>query len=248
MANLSTRVSVDTLSAPALALMRQGYAAMQAISDERGFNEIAGIHGIPGHFCHKVDILFLPWHRAYLYHFEQYLRDRVSGTCIPWWDWTSASSHKVGIPKAFSDAKDSDGKPNPLLKFHASFPKQGLNGDTTRAPHAPGDLPTSEDVNQVLGLTDYRDFSEQLEGIHNNVHMWVAGSMGVIATAAFDPIFYSHHAMIDRLWYIWQIQNGINNIPHQLLARTLAPFNMKVSDVLDISKLGYQYAVSHISG
>jgi len=72
--------------------------------------------------------------------------------------------------------------------------------------------------------------------------------MGVIATAAFDPIFYSHHAMIDRLWYIWQIQNGINNIPHQLLARTLAPFNMKVSDVLDISKLGYQYAVSHISG
>ncbi len=255
MANLVTRVSVDTLSVAALALLRKGYGAMQAIKDERGFNAISGIHGVPGHFCHKVEILFLPWHRAYLYHFEQYLRDRVAGTCIPWWDWTSDASHKAGLPKAFTDAKDDAGQPNPLLKSHIYVPQEGFDVDTRRNPRSPAELPSMtafvagvRAVNDVMALSDYTDFSEQLEQVHNSVHSWVRGSMGVIATAAFDPIFYSHHAMIDRFWYIWQIQNGINNIPHELLQQTLPPFNMKVSDVLDISKLGYQYAVGHISG
>jgi hypothetical protein len=36
--------------------------------------------------------------------------------------------------------------------------------------------------------------------------------MGVVGTAAFDPIFWSHHAMIDRLWWLWQARNGNGNI------------------------------------
>jgi tyrosinase len=250
MANqLATRVSIDTLSADGLALMRKGYAAMQAIGDDRGFNKIAGIHGIPGNYCHRVDILFLPWHRAYLYNFEQYLQDRVAGTCVPWWDWTSQPSHTVGIPTAFSDATDPAGQPNPLLKSHISVPPPAsTDRDTTRDPDPPGNLPATADVNDVLKLADFQDFSEQLEQIHNNVHGWVGGDMGVIPWAAYDPIFFSHHAMIDRLWYIWQITNGINNIPSKLLDRVLPPFNMTVNDVLDISKLGYQYASGHVTG
>lgn len=31
--------------------------------------------------------LFFPWHRAYLYRFEQALQDQVSDVTIPWWDW-----------------------------------------------------------------------------------------------------------------------------------------------------------------
>jgi tyrosinase len=244
----ATRVSVNTLSDPALALLRAGYGAMQAIKDNRGFNYLAGIHGVPQHYCHRVDILFLPWHRAYLYFFEQYLRDRVKGTCVPWWDWTDDASQANGIPQAFDDEKDADGKPNPLLKSHMWAPSAGLDRDTTRNPGPPDQLPTLDEVNRVLSLNDFRDFSDQVEQIHNNVHGWVRGDMGVIPTAAYDPIFYSHHAMIDRLWYIWQITNGINNIPHQLLTRTLSPFNMTVSDVLDISKLGYEYAVGHVTG
>lgn len=27
--------------------------------------------------------------------------------------------------------------------------------------------------------------------------------MGVLQTAARDPIFYAHHANIDRLWDVW---------------------------------------------
>src|ERR1700744_1297403 len=156
---LVTRVSVETLSPDALVLLRKGYAAMQAIGDDRGFNRIAGIHGVPGHYCHKVDsrgidVLFLPWHRAYLYYFEQYLRDQVIGTCIPWWDWTSAGSHTTGIPSAFSDEKDPTGQPNPLLKSHISVPPPAsANRDTTRAPDPPAGLPSASTVADVLKLT-----------------------------------------------------------------------------------------------
>jgi tyrosinase len=251
--NLVTRVSVDTLSDASLALLRQGYAAMQAISDNRGFNAIAGLHGIPGHYCHHpnsqgIEVLFLPWHRAYLYYFEQYLQDRAAGATIPWWDWTSDISHKTGIPAAFSAAKDASGNPNSLLKSHIFQPAYKLDRDTTRKPHPPKNLPTADQVEKVLELSEFLDFSEQLQNIHNAVHDWVAGDMGSIDVAAFDPIFYSHHAMIDRLWYLWQIKNAPGSMPPELLDQVLAPFNMTVRTVLDISKLGYQYAVGQISG
>jgi tyrosinase len=246
--NLVTRVSVDTLSDASLALLRQGYAAMQAISDNRGFNAISGIHGIPGFYCHRDDRLFLPWHRAYLYYFEQYLQDRAAGATIPWWDWTSDISHTTGIPTAFSAAKDASGNPNSLLKSHIFEPAYKLDRDTTRQPHAPKSLPTADQVNRVLELSEFADFSEQLENIHNGVHGWVAGDMGNVPHAAFDPIFYSHHSMIDRIWYLWQVKNAPGSIPPDLLDMVLSPFNMTVRSVLDISKLGYQYAVGQVSG
>ncbi len=48
-------------------------------------------------------------------------------------------------------------------------------------------------------------------GPHGNVHIWTGdpsdecalSDMGVLATAAQDPIFFAHHANIDRLWSVW---------------------------------------------
>jgi len=68
--------------------------------------------------------------------------------------------------------------------------------------------------------------------------------MGVIGTAAFDPIFWSHHAMIDRLWWIWQARNGNANISTELLDLVLTPFNFKVGGVLNVNDLGYDYAAA----
>src|SRR5690606_18213065 len=55
------------------------------------------------------------------------------------------------------------------------------------------------------------------EGIHNTVHRWVAGIVGtnpndendpggtmLKMTSPNDPVFWLHHAAIDRLWSIWQ--------------------------------------------
>ena len=71
--------------------------------------------------------------------------------------------------------------------------------------------------------------------------------MGVVATSAFDPIFWSHHCMIDRIWYLWQLQNGTNNIPADYLDKPLAPFAVTVQYVLDINRLGYEYGQASVS-
>ena len=78
-------------------------------------------------------------------------------------------------------------------------------------------LPTASQVKAVLALGDFIDFQTQLEDMHNAVHMWVGGTMGDIATAAYDPLFWAHHTMIDRLWRLWQLEHPTAGVPHTLL-------------------------------
>jgi tyrosinase len=86
------------------------------LRDERGYQYHAGLHGLPLPIqCRHGDILFLPWHRAYLYFFELAWQDRVPEVAIPWWDWTSASAHQDGLPPTHAPQAREDGRPNPLF-------------------------------------------------------------------------------------------------------------------------------------
>jgi tyrosinase len=260
MANeLRIRQGVHNLSAADVTGLRNAYAQMMAIADNdnRSWYAHAGIHGDPGNFCwhHQQNEhtalhmrLFLPWHRAYLYNFEMAVRDHVATSTLPWWDWTLRAPRQSGIPTVFSDPSVG-GNPNPLHSFKIDK-RVGPGREegphvTTRDPGDPDQLPTQGDVNDLLQLTDWAEFSDNMEDIHDNVHGWVSGDMGVIALAAFDPLFWSHHCMIDRIWWLWQARNGNGNIPSDLLDQVLAPFNMQVRHVLNVHDLGYDYAAAN---
>ena len=68
--------------------------------------------------------------------------------------------------------------------------------------------------------------------------------MGKIPFAAYDPIFWAHHTMIDRLWRIWQLQHPGADPDASLLDQALPPFRMTVRQTLDVAALGYDYASS----
>jgi len=268
MANgLTLRQNVESLelTSSGLAALRDAYGKMQALSadDNRSWMYLAGFHGFPQFQCWhggrvglsqqalKYD-LFLPWHRAYLLTLEHTARDQNNAASLSWWDWTSAGSHKVGVPAAFSTRRIGK-NPNPLASGPVPEVRAGRVAglpatparNTTRAPGNPSDLPTSDQVNSVLALTDFVDFSEQLQDIHDQVHGWTGGrtgDMGTIVFAGFDPIFWAHHCMIDRIWYLWQLRHGVQNVPPDYMAKPLAPFPLTVGDVLDIHRLGYEYA------
>jgi tyrosinase len=245
------RKRIRNMSPSDLDNLRRAYSQMMAINDERGYNYLAGIHGLPLPVScwhgqrRRAGVLlrlFLPWHRAYLYVFEQAARDIVPDCFIPWWawwDWRSDASRSEGIPRAF--AEDTvGGQPNPLAKARISTTT--ANRDTRREPDPPSELPTQEDIDRVLNLSDFGDFSDGLEEIHNGVHGWVSGDMGNILYAAYDPIFWSHHSMIDRIWWLWQLRHGIRNIPAEFLDEALPPFDFTVRQVLNVHDLGYDYA------
>jgi tyrosinase len=233
------------------AALQDGYAGMQALSgsDNRSWIYWAEAHGFNRYECwHHARVgndafpydLFLPWHRAYLLFFDNAARDQNPAAILPWWDWTSDISHQSGLPAAYTSG-------GPALQ---SGPVPEIDGQperrTVRNPSGPANLPTTQDVDSVLALTDFRDFSNQLQDIHDGIHGWVGGDMGSIGTSAFDPVFWAHHAMIDRLWYLWQLRHGVNNIPAHYLDKALFP-GYTVQQVLDVRALGYDYAAAAVA-
>jgi tyrosinase len=256
---LRYRKSVTSLTADEVSALRSALRSMLARRDDRGFEYWAGIHGLPLPIsCWHGSLLFLPWHRAYLYYFEQYLLDVMpegAPVSLPWWDWST----QAGIPPSYADGQLPDGTANPL----AGAPVSGIPDDqfteenlpkvarTFRRPgpagpgHGPAGLPNGHDVSAALALQRFDDFSAQVEDLHNRVHVWVGGTMSEIPLAAFDPVFWAHHTMIDRLWALWQQAHpgaGVGSVP---LDHPLGPFpTLTVAQTLSITALGYEYAAS----
>lgn len=92
-------------------------------------------------------------------------------------------------------------------------------------------------------------------GAHTSAHIWLGDpaqgnqDMGDLSTAARDPIFYSNHSNVDRMWHIWSTKLGGPDLPYQEWLDTSfvfydskkRPVRIKVSDVLDIANLGYTF-------
>jgi tyrosinase len=245
------RPSVEKLSPAQGKALRDAIGAMATLHDDRGFQHFAGLHGGPPRpFCHhgvrdaagtfSGAPLFLPWHRAYLHFFELAMQDRVGTVTLAWWDWTSPRSRTHGIPSLY------EGQGNPLASqpIAEGFSRpRGVPARTSRDPDIPQNLPTPDQVERILRLNSFTDFSSQLEDqLHNNVHGWVGGAMGSVPTAAFDPIFYAHHTMVDRIWRLWQLRHGRPGPPQSQLGTVLAPFPLTVGQVVDVGALGYDYA------
>ena len=247
------RTSVTGLTDTQLGVLREALTKMLALSDDRGFEFWAGIHGLPLPIsCTHGSPLFLPWHRAYLYYFEQHLMDQMPAdqlVSLPWWDWSA----QAGIPAAYAEPKLPGGAVNPLSGAPISgIPAAQFNDEnmpkvehTYRQPAPPDQLPSAGQVSAVLALKDFDDFTVQLEDLHNQVHVWTGGTMSEIPLAAFDPVFWAHHTMIDRLWALWQLAHpgaGVGSVP---LNHPLGPFpTLTVAQTLSTTALGYDYAAA----
>lgn len=128
--------------------------------------------------------------------------------------------------------------------------------------------PTQDDMDQILAIDNFTQFGggnvyNQSFGAldmdpHNTIHIWSGGSnpnyekgnplepstgyMLNNLTAGFDPIFYGHHANIDRYWAMWQEKHpGLNPDDGNSV---LTPFNLLVRDTYNYQKMGYEYVMS----
>ena len=247
-APVSYRKSVDWLRGPQLMALRDAFGRSMSLTDERGFDYWAGLHGLPlPMYCEHHTDLFLPWHRAYLYFFELTLKDLDRTVSLPWWDWTSAAAHERGLPSAYTD----DGWVNPLtggligpLARRQGDARHPAPARTFRQPDNPWWLPTRDNIEWILNRPDFLDFAQQLEQVHDDVHVWIGGTVADVPYAAYDPIFWAHHAMIDRLWRLWELRHPTAGVPRSLLGAALRPFPITVVDTLSTTALGYDYAVS----
>lgn len=202
--------------------------AFNVINSNGTLGSLVDIHGDPVHQPHTTQ-RFLPWHRIYLIKFEQALRAIHPDVALPYWDWTQASEQNF---------------PAWLSGFTPTVVTPTKTVNVTRSPGTSADLATiASNTPGALAQTTFTNFTSQLQGIHNGVHVWVGGSMGSVPTAPADPIFWMHHANIDRLWWQWQKSpQGTGKNP--ILSGTAAvmdPWPNTEADTRDIVALGYTY-------
>jgi tyrosinase len=241
---LKHRRDASRLTPGQLADLRQAFRLAQSINDDRGYQSWAGVHGLPLPIsCTHHNDLFLPWHRAYLYLFEKALQDRVPGVTLPWWDWTTRP--ELNVPNPYR-RKTADRRANPLFDspIQPSGRRDPAEQRTLREQGFAGALPTAGQIATVLANTDYFTFQTQLESLHDGVHVWVGGTMRDISVAAYDPVFWAHHCMIDRVWYLWQLRHPGAGPRGNMLNRALPPFPLTVRQTLDTTLLGYDYAAT----
>jgi tyrosinase len=140
--------------------------------------------------CEHGTDFFYSWHRMYLYYFERILR-KASGNrhlTLPYWNYSDAPANRV-LPLPFRDPANAG---NPLF-VAGRFINDGSSLPVSAVEYA-----------TAFGEIDFFDFSSSVEGTpHGAVHVQVGGLMGLVPTAANDPIFWLHHANIDRLWEGW---------------------------------------------
>ncbi|KAH9980146.1 photo-regulated tyrosinase [Lactifluus volemus] len=140
----------------------------------------------------------------------------------PYWDWATNSVPPAEVISLQSvNIITFDGStisvPNPLFQytFHPidpTFPAPYSNWQTTLRH------PDSESPNATTNVQDLTDnhtpgdggsASNSLEAIHDGIHVDVGGQgqMSDPSVAGFDPIFFLHHANVDRMLSFWAALN-----------------------------------------
>jgi tyrosinase len=197
--------------------------AYTQINAMNALGPLVDIHANATHQMH-TNPRFLPWHRIYLLRMEELLQMVDPTVCIPYWK----SSEEQAFPAW-------------LLGF---TPNVNLSGGPHVVTRNIGGafLPNAASVAGVMGNGTFNTFGPAVEGIHNSGHVWVGGSMSGILTAPTDPVFWMHHAEIDRLWAEWQAANPGQNPNLVGAAAIMDPWPEDEVATRDITALGYSYA------
>jgi tyrosinase len=169
--------------------------------------------------CQHQTWFFPPWHRGYLLALEANVRAAVVALkgpatwALPYWNYFGGGNESK-LPPAFTQKTLPDGKtPNPL--YVAA--RHGSGADLNRINQKclsntvyQGNNPQTPPPGFGGPVTNFSHFggtSGNLESNpHNLVHTEVGGRGGLMSDpdyAALDPIFYLHHANIDRMWAEW---------------------------------------------
>lgn len=170
----------------------------------------------------------LPWHRHFLWELEQVLRSECNYKgYLPYWDYAKYLGRPTNQNPLFDGSQTSIGgdgtglngcvEDGPFANFTVNMPppdessRQQRNPSCIKRHFTPGIMEEYASYEKITRLlhdsTDIQAFHSQLEspdGLHVNPHSYIGGLQNNIYLSSQDPWFFLHHAMIDRVWAIWQ--------------------------------------------
>jgi tyrosinase len=237
-ANRPMRMDIVNLGAsdPMVQAYGQAIQAMKNLpsSDRRNWINQANIHR---NFCPHGNWLFLPWHRAYLKYFEDICR-QLSGKAdfaLPYWNWQKDRQ----VPSMFWDPASPLYEANRVANASTTLPSsifgasniQSILDEDNFLVFASGSIPSSANQRQ-------RAISGPFEsGPHDTTHVVIGGLMGGFSSPQ-DPVFWTHHNVIDAIWVDWNIRKGNPNTNDRAwIDRRFTEFCDKDGNPVDVSVL-----------
>ena len=165
----------------------------------------SGVWGTCQHSDDTDNLHFLTWHRMYLHFFERVMRKHSGdpNLALPYWEYSAEKGpggRGIALPALVRGTATG-----PMFD---EFRTPGLNTNATAIPANMGSAV------QAFKQTDLTNFSLQLEQQpHGLMHCGTgfscrAPDMGIVPVAGLDPVFYMHHANIDRLWQCWLLRQS----------------------------------------
>ena len=191
----------------------QGAAVFpQGIDLYERFVQIHGDGRENGACLHESERLWF-WHRAFLLHFENWLRatnpPRTANLTLPYWDWAEISSGKSGFPEAFETVPGLMFNRNNHSKTAKTYPPLAVTMGVSPAQ-------TPAEVDKILNDPSWERVGGTIDGpmadpgsmelrFHDLIHSTYIGTFNKNTVLAVrDPIFWGHHANLDRLVDLWQ--------------------------------------------
>ena len=219
--------------------------------------------------------LFLPYHRYYLYFYEKILGKLINDPtfALPFWNWDAPAG--MQMPAMFADPnsplydklRDAKHQPPKLIDLDYNLTDSNDTNEQQISSNLSimyRQIVSSAKTTSLFMGAAYRAGDEPdpgqgtLENIpHGPVHIWCGDrtqpnieDMGNFYSAARDPIFFSHHSNVDRMWTVWKGLGGKRKDftdPDWLDAgfvfydENAQLVRVKVRDCLDPTKLRYAY-------
>jgi hypothetical protein len=209
------------------------------------------------------DDVLTPTHELYEGSFETF-RPKFEPVITDYWNGLTIDQHEQLTVRGYSSPADIWEK---LESFIAA--RSEARGPTRDKPELPDWAKTevgSERVEAALAPKRFEDFGstpsdnhhqraiqDTLEsGPHNNIHNAVGGGPGFMSElmAPVDPIFWLHHANLDRLWDLWtrrEQQAGRTAMPDDTTRWNREPFlffaggDLRSERYVEVDDLGYRY-------
>jgi N-acetylneuraminic acid mutarotase len=187
---------------------------------------------------------FLPWHRLMLNQFEGVIREVLHDETftLPYWNPVTGSDADLVLPAVFR-------APGTTLYNGTRWP--WVNGGE-RIDILYRDWLSLDALNEDFYIdspTGSHGFNPRLDANpHFLTHLAVGGDMADFATVGGDPLFYLHHANLDRIWESWNRLGHTNPTDPKYLNRTFAygdrsgkRVDLPVSAADRVAQLGYEY-------
>lgn len=173
------------------------------------------VHSAPNRPNHK----FLVWHRYYLWTFESMLQQECGyNRPVPWFDETKYAG-RFAQSSIFSSRWFGGIALNGQCVTDGQFANLALNvgpgqGNQLHCLARAGDGSKTANCNQayVDQCNAWGDFASMAECAEGGPHAWGHNGIGAVMQDTWaspaDPVFFLHHAFIDRNYRIWQNANS----------------------------------------